>query len=637
MTNLSPTYRHFFRLCLAMFACLPYTALPFQENTWEQAQAKKSAELSFLYFDSYPFIYKDKKGILTGVEADILEEFKKFVLKEHGITLNTKWKRSLDFYNFYQDIKNAPENSLGVSSASITDSRKGEVSFSPAYIPDIEVLVTSADFPSYTSLDTFKMEIAKARAVTVQNTTFEANIKNIKIQYLPEINWDYAENDDEMARIVASSKGRWGYMHISAYFLALKAGRGIKRQQFFQVEREGYAVVMPKGSSWTKPINEFFASPGFPLLVNKIIRKHLGDAVTDLIGQVAKPEANSAAIREEMSGMEVQLLTMEKQMQSMQLERQAAKSEKQDLQRNGLLAVLLLVSGLILMLYNRYKIKNKANHALKTKNLEISLKNAEIESINHKMTDSILYAKRIQDSILPDHAVLGASLQGMFVLFHPRDIISGDFYWFHKKEDCLIWALADCTGHGVPGAFMTMLGASLLNNIVVENNITAPHDILRELDERVQETLASGSAEGKANDGMDIAVCRLTYKNNVLEYAGAHSPAYFVRGGSIEKLAPNKFSVGFNKYQKDKGFSINFSTELQKGDTLYLSSDGFQDQFGGTEKTTGKYMSKRFRTLLSELTPMRMEDQKQKLEKEFLEWKGNNQQTDDVLVIGCRF
>lgn len=265
----------------------------------------------------------------------------------------------------------------------------------------------------------------------------------------------------------------------------------------------------------------------------------------------------------------------------------------------------------------------------------IALDNAaaynEIETSNLKITQSIRYAKRIQDAILPDQELIKKHFEEYFVMYHPRDIVSGDFYWFAEMGDLLILVVVDCTGHGVPGAFMTMMGNDLLNQIIIENEITSPEYIISELDKKVIKNL--DSSQEKRNDGMDIAIAVIDSNKKEIHFSGAKLPLYLVHKGVLEQFKGNIFPVGSQQFKNTKNYEKRI-IPYAEGDMLYLFSDGFQDQFGGEKKS--KYTIKRFRHFLSEMHEMSMNEQKEMLEKELTYWQNGSKQTDDILVLGLK-
>lgn len=258
----------------------------------------------------------------------------------------------------------------------------------------------------------------------------------------------------------------------------------------------------------------------------------------------------------------------------------------------------------------------------------------QLEIRNRNITNSIRYAKRIQEAILPTPEEVEAHFQDAFVFFRPRDIVSGDFYWFDERGTQKILMAADCTGHGVPGALMTMIGNSLINEIVKGKDVTEPSQILHQLDEQLIDMLQRRSGDKPIHDGMDMAVLNINLKERSLSYAAAHNPLYIIRNGEITKIRGSRFPVGSSQYKAKKVYEQH-EIQAEPDDIFYIFTDGFQDQY--SEKHARKYMSKRFRNYLLMISHLPMQEQKQKLAQEFDDWCGTGAQTDDILVIGFRF
>lgn len=269
-------------------------------------------------------------------------------------------------------------------------------------------------------------------------------------------------------------------------------------------------------------------------------------------------------------------------------------------------------------------------------NRDLVLKQKEhIEGIHKEVTDSINYAKRIQSSALPDLRLLNEHFSDHFILFKPRDVVSGDFYWLAHVEDQIIITVVDCTGHGVPGAFMSMLGMSLLKEIVVKEYITQPDIILRRLRKEVIRALGQTGLSGEQKDGMDISLCSINTGTLEMLWAGANIPCYIFKGNQLIKLEADKMPIAiFDKMDK---FNMK-AIQLEKNDIIYMSTDGFTDQFGGPDNR--KFMSIRFRELLMEISRNPMPEQRNCLEKSIEDWKnfGNNDyaQTDDITIMGLK-
>jgi ligand-binding sensor domain-containing protein/serine phosphatase RsbU (regulator of sigma subunit) len=262
---------------------------------------------------------------------------------------------------------------------------------------------------------------------------------------------------------------------------------------------------------------------------------------------------------------------------------------------------------------------------------EIENKNILVEQKNRDITDSINYAQRIQHAILPLEETILKSLKNSFVLFKPRDIVSGDFYWFAQIESKSILAVVDCTGHGVPGAFMSMIGNSLLNEIVYEKKIVEPAKILNYLDDGVRLSLKQDQQNNETHDGMDISL--ISIEGSKLQYAGAHRPLYIIRNGSLQEIAADKFPIGGMQTESKKIFN-NRHFELEPNDMLYMFTDGYVDQFGGDKGK--KFMSRRFQELLLTINNKPTGEQKEILDQTIENWKSHLEQIDDILVIGVK-
>ncbi len=303
---------------------------------------------------------------------------------------------------------------------------------------------------------------------------------------------------------------------------------------------------------------------------------------------------------------------------------------------------LLLIFLISLWFYLRIRRIKKQNEHLeeqvRLRTAEVVQQKEQIEKHLHEIseqkreiTDSIHYAKRIQTAALPVENLMQNIIPEHFVLFKPKDIVSGDFYWTSQKDGKSIVVAADCTGHGVPGAFMSMLGISFLNKIVNEKGITRPDEILNRLRENVIHALHQTGEEQEAKDGMDITVCTIIQNENKLQFAGANNPLYIMLNKEMKVVKGDKMPIAFYDYMK--AFTLH-EFMYAKNDVFYLFSDGYADQFGGPKGK--KFMYKPFRNLLIEISNKTMNEQKSILNKTIEEWRGNLEQVDDIVVFGVR-
>lgn len=264
---------------------------------------------------------------------------------------------------------------------------------------------------------------------------------------------------------------------------------------------------------------------------------------------------------------------------------------------------------------------------------QIEERTATIQEMNHELTNSITYASRIQNAILPPLEEIQAGLPGAFVFFAPKDIVSGDFYWYDATDpDKVVIAAVDCTGHGVPGAIMTVVGYTQLNQIVSEAGVTDPAEILLQLDHRVRKALNQDQEKASSQDGMDLSLCVLDRTKGVLEFSGAMNPLYRLRKGELEVFAGDKFPIGGSQYD-EKAFNRQ-DLEIEPGDRFYLFSDGFIDQFGGEGERKKRFGTRRFKQTLLSMQDQPIETQGELLKSLFQTYRGEEEQLDDVLVMG---
>lgn len=319
---------------------------------------------------------------------------------------------------------------------------------------------------------------------------------------------------------------------------------------------------------------------------------------------------------------EIVLLNKDKDLKAIEISHQKSV-------RNYFIGIALIILVSTFFIFRLYKNKQKDNILLQEQK-------AEIEIQKKSITDSINYAYRIQKSILPSLEHFHSIIPQSFVFNKPKDIVSGDFYWLHETSPFkyssvntkVLLALADCTGHGVPGAFMSMMGVELLNEAVNESH--SPAKILQIVDEGIRRALHTNNLESK-KDGMDMALCAFDFEKNTLKFCGANRPVYRIRKGQLDIFVPQKTAVGFS----EQGFVFeNNEIDIQKDDCIYLFSDGYADQFGGDRDK--KLTTKKFKDLLLSIQDVPIKEQGILLDNFIAKWAGNSPQVDDMLVIGLK-
>jgi len=302
------------------------------------------------------------------------------------------------------------------------------------------------------------------------------------------------------------------------------------------------------------------------------------------------------------------------------------------------LYVFFAIVSIVVYLRNRTKHFRKTNQLLKEREYAMTKVEKQKEELilkNKNITDSINYAKRLQEAIMPSVAHLKKLLPDSFLLYMPKDIVSGDFYWINETKNKIFVAVVDCTGHGVPGAFMSIIGVELLRNITNNQGVNDSAEILNRLNIGVAQTFSKEFLEDSAlvKDGMDVAFCIIDKENNILQYSGAFSNLYLIRDSKIIEIKGDRYSVGMGNSADKQLFSSHY-IPIQTEDMLYIFTDGYADQFGGPENK--KYKFRRFRHLLLNIHKLPLETQRQYIEDSILEWKGKNEQVDDILIIGVK-
>lgn len=302
---------------------------------------------------------------------------------------------------------------------------------------------------------------------------------------------------------------------------------------------------------------------------------------------------------------------------------------------NEVFVTLIPFSLCVYVVFVFVRTNTQAEKQIRKQQIQLESSNLQLEQQRRDVVSSINYARRIQSAVLPQDETIFRSIPLSFILYTPKDIVSGDFYWFHEIDrDSYIIACADCTGHGIPGALMTVIGNNLLNQSVIDNKITQPSKILTELDRLITLTLKQQKEhEHYVQDGMDLTLMKVDKSKKEAIISSAKRPVIFIHNKEVQEIKGSKFSLGGTI----SGCKVFHETTLNylEDDIMYLFTDGYTDQFGGEKGK--KFSSKRFKELLFEIHKLPMAEQRQKLETALEKWKGDLEQIDDILVTGIRF
>jgi len=299
---------------------------------------------------------------------------------------------------------------------------------------------------------------------------------------------------------------------------------------------------------------------------------------------------------------------------------------------------IIIIMLIYFLVQYRTKSLRKANQILIEKDIasrEVEKQRQELAIKNRNITSSIQYAEKIQKALLPSDIMFKKLFPDSFILFKPKDIVSGDFYWITEKNNKVFVSAVDCTGHGVPGAFMSLIGFKILENIIKVHGIEKPAEILNILSMEIENTFHRDEEDYLLKDGMDLAFCVFDHDKKQLEYAGAFNPLYLIRDDKLIETRADRFSIGLKYMLNEQNVYTNHSISIKRGDMIYMFSDGYPDQFGGPSGK--KFMYRRFRHLLLTIHKLPLQEQKDSLEKSIEDWRGEEyDQIDDILVIGIR-
>ncbi len=615
-------------------------------QSWEETLERKEAVVPVYYFQ-IPGYISQENGKFSGLEYDMLMGFQKFVEDYYRVNLQYKFIEKQAFSEVYKQAKEAKEGAFFISSFSITDQRKKEVSFSPSYMPDISVMVSSMNLPILKDTAAFIEKFGHVQGVVVPKTTLDEMVKSVKQRFLPDLQIIEQKNFVKVWEYLMSHDNVFTFMQLDSYFSRIKSGDYLHRQNIFKSYGQGRAIVLAKGSDWQKPLEAFFDQEPTQAFTEKVIRKYFGQDAQELIIKVGDS-------RSEFDQSEIEILTRER---DLNLKQVMAKDEAL-VRRNWMIALgglsIVLLIGMAFVIQGRYKFQKKTQRILMEKNNEIITQNEELiqqsEEISsqrdalesqHKLLvqkdqmigKSLNTAQFIQKAIMPSRNTLAQYFKDYFLLYRPRDVVSGDFYWVHTYKENMYIVVGDCTGHGVPGAFISLIAIMLLQEIIVTQKINGPGDILNTLHESLKKTLCQD--QNQDNNGLDLVVCRLKNQKNKtsLVYASAKRPLYIYgkETSTMKKIKGTRKSIGGLQNE-----SISFESkqiDLHPGDMMYLFTDGLADQNNVKRK---KFGEPQLLQTLEEVSTLGTDKQLQKLEALLDSHMVQTEQRDDITGIGLR-
>lgn len=589
------------------------SALIFAQKGIELSKKSKNLTKLALFYNATGMFYYQKKSNYVLAFDNLLLGYK--------VAEDLNYERGLEIISnnlglIYLQTKNY-EQSLYYFTKSLSINKKTKNYKSASVtLSNIEIVYSSQK--DYDKALLYGEESIKIQR-TLNDSSFIANVlNNVGDTYLNIGKSDKAFDYYKEALIIAKLKNQQDYI--------AKSFMGISKVYQKLDNLDSALYYSSQAFEISKVINDLTLVSNSHKILSEIFyeRKKYKDAYEHYVQfYTINDSIFNQEVISQISGITVQYETEKKQKEidllNKEKEMLAAISKEQNKRKNIIIfssiTGLLLITIFSVFLFNRFTVTRKQKVIIEEKQKEI--------------TDSINFAKRIQTAILPPENYWKKHLPQSFILYKPKDIVSGDFYWMENVNNLVLFAAADCTGHGVSGAIVSVVCSNALNRTIKEFNITEPGKILDKTRELVLETFAKSESDIK--DGMDISLCALNTKTNQLLWSGANNPLWFISDKTLTEIKGDKQPIGKTDYLKP--FSTH-SIQLQKGDTIYIFTDGYADQFGGEKNK--KFMYKPLKNLLTEIHQEPLEIQKEVLKQKFTSWKGDTEQTDDVLIIGLK-
>jgi len=587
-------------------------------QSWEEIKKNpnKQGLLTVFHYDRRPFFYENEMGGSGGIEHDVASELSRYIQGKYDIHIFLQLKKFNDYQSFHEAMKNNTHPGvIGLSSVRIDQENTTGVKFSKPFMTGIEVVITSSNLPIAQAKGQMKEILNGKTAVTVKGSPFETHLLQFMPEHYPDAKIIYVEKSEQIAEKVAQNPDLFAFAPLPDYYTQLKLGKSLGRQPYFSLPHEGYALTLPLKTDWDTVVEEFFADQGFKPIMNFVIKRHLGTDVKDLLWEDKKNDISNEEYGEELDPVSLKVAL-----------------DEEKLKNQTMFIITIVVVGILLvMIFLGRKYRKQKNTLIGQQSEQIQAQKSKIKQTEDKYDHAYHYAGYIQEITLKKRDRLSQIYTESFVWFAAREELSGDFYWTAKTEVGKVIIVIDTTGQNVAGALASVQLNIILSQIVKEDKITAPDKILAEIDHYLNNITTHAGADFLHKDGLTISIALIDTKNK-LNYAGAGQPMYYVSDFKLHQFKPKKTAVGLPAFKV--GEIVLYEAQLQKGDMVYLCTDGFQGQLGSDNKH--KYMVKRFREFLFEISDLAPSVQLDKLKKEFEYWKKNRKQTDDITIMGFR-
>lgn len=603
----------------------------FGQNSYNDIKRLGSGEVTIGYRLN-SLVSDNEKNVENLIEYEILNLFFDYVEYKDNVKISRKFIKAKSFSSLYRNVKKNKKYDFAFCFFSKTEQRLKEVRYSPVYIPDIEVMISNSKLPVLVDSNDFLTRFNKTSAVYVPGSTFETDVNelvtlNPKISKLSVISSAHAIDK------IKTCDTCFGFVELHQYFNNIKESSEIKRQNLFIKKREGYGFIFPLQSDWQPSVDAFFKDSISLINVKKVINNKLGKEMISFIKALGGAEIQNMStflLTKEMDTERFKTSKAKLLYKNEILENKKNKANQEEL-KNYL--VILIFSFLIIFVtvLVAYRQKLKHNKIVVLKNQQLNVQKNIVEIKHKEIKDSINYAKRIQNALLQSEEHSNLLLPDHFIFFQPKDVVSGDFYWSKTFDKHYYLSVTDCTGHGVPGGFMSVLGIAMLNEIIRTKKNILPSEMLSILRDKIILELDQTSESDSSRDGMNTAVIKVNRETLMMNYAGAYHSVLIIRQGELIELKTDKQPIGYTYIMSP---FKDYSYQLEIGDLIYLYSDGYPDQFGGERGK--KFKSRNLKEFITLISSKDLADQKNILAGRFEEWKGDEEQVDDVTVVGLK-
>ncbi len=577
----------------------------------------------------YNFSNEENEENDNGFEHQIMELFFNYVENKKGVKINRIYTATNSFKGLYGNVK-LNNFDFGYCYFSITEERKKEVNFSPAYMSNIEVMISNENLPIVLDTNDFIAKFSEATGLYIPETTYEEDLFKLK-EKANVFKTEKIESSTQLIAKINKTPNYFGFVELQQFFDLKNKFKHIKRQNVFLRKREGYGFIYGKPSDW-KPIVDLFYVEKYDE-IRSIIKNRFDGEMLRFIDNIKGSQGTDVNLL---------LLTKERELEELKsrnnkllydtekIEKEKSKKAKQ-IMSYYLLIVIIMTVLILVIVFVAYRIKVRKGKEIVLKNKELAIQKHLVEKKHREIKSSIEYAKRIQKAMLQKEDLLKPDFSPHFIYFQPKDVVSGDFYWSKNFEHHYYVSVTDCTGHGVPGGFMSVLGIALLNEIIRSEKRICPNSILDIWRKNIINELHQSKDTSSSRDGMNTVILKIDKDSLEMNYAGAYHSIIIIREGKLIELKTDKEPIGFTYIMTP--FS-NHQFQLKKNDLIYLYTDGFVDQFGGEKGK--KFKSRRFKELLLTIHTLPLLKQKEVLKRTFNQWKGREEQVDDVTIIGMR-